>query len=222
MKKPHLLILFFIFFSCVFAQEKKNVVPVCQLGRDPVEPDRTIDWTRECLAKPKSGANIIMTTGSGRQVKCFLPPLTPVVVDKSTGVAQWILGCGNKILAPSAWVPDGPKQCGLEQQAIQPKAQEVIIQPGTLRVEKEIIHRIEVGGEIRHTHSGEIISRQEQTLPKELPAELPAQKKSWWQKNRKWVIPLAIAGAAAGGYATASGNKTTTINYQPLPPPIKR
>ncbi|MGC8776193.1 MAG: hypothetical protein ACP5QN_02695 [Minisyncoccia bacterium] len=224
MKKTILLfLLVFCAYAFALAQEKNY----CRIGQDPADPDKKIDWAEECLVKASKEVKIIMTTGSGRQVSCILPPLTPVVVEKSTGVAKWIYNCGNKIISPSEWIPDGVKQCGPEpqpqiQNALQ-EIKEIKLQPGTLRVEGEITHRVEVGGEIRHTHSGEvnIVNIEERKVPQK--NEPLAYKKSWWQKNRKWLIPFAIGGAAAGGYAAARGKKnSSTVYYQPLPPPLVR
>lgn len=210
----------FVFFSCAFAfsQEKKNF---CRLGEDPADPDRRVDWTRECIIKPAAPQLVKMSTGSGKPVGCILPRLTPVVVEKTTGVARWILGCGNQILQPNNWVPQGTRECAPEPAPAQ--AQEIKLSPSTVKLEGEITHRVEVGGEIRHVHSGEVVLKQERAPVSDVPP--PAPQKSWWKNNRKWVVPLAILGAAAGGYAAArlSGSDfQSQTYYQPLPPPIKR
>lgn len=214
------LLFIFIFFSCAlsFAQEKK----VCRLGEDPADPARRVDWTRECIVRPAAEQLVKMSTGSGKPVDCFLPRFTPIVVEKSSGIARWVLGCGNQILQPTSWVPQGTRECAPEPAP----SQEIKLSPSTVKVEVEgeITHRVEVGGELRHVHSGEVILKQEErSHVSETP---PAPQKSWWQKNRKWVIPLAIlGGGVVAGYAAASRSGSAPkgqISYQPLPPPIKR
>ncbi|MCX7589368.1 MAG: hypothetical protein N2Z85_00290 [Patescibacteria group bacterium] len=214
---------FFLIVFSSFAQEgQEKKVPICQLGNDPADIYRRIDWEKESILRPLQQQKVKMTTGSGRVVECILPRLTPVVVEKSTGVARWILGCGNQIISPTKWIPEGIREFPEQHNKIHSEqvVQEIKISPSTLNVEGEIKHGVNVSGEIRHIHAGEIIlrDRSENTIT---PTSQPP-KKSWWQKNRKWVIPLTIVGAAAGGYVAARSGGSKTIQYQPLPPPIKR
>jgi hypothetical protein len=186
---------------------------------DPVDTKKNLNKDSEVLVKIESHQQVLMGTGSGRKVSCILPPGTAVVVEKSSGIARWVYSCGNPIFEPAGWVPQGVRQDFLIVQPEQPKPVEQQ-SPQLVKVEGEIRH----SGEIEVRHSGEVIIRQVQEKPVELPKLPPAKEKSWWQKNRKWVIPLAIIGCGVAAYAATKGggNNTTTIYYQPLPPPIKR
>jgi hypothetical protein len=208
------LFLSFLFFAGLgFAQPAR----VCQLGMDPVDVNKTLNKD-EVLVKISSHQTVLMGTGSGRKVRCILPPGTAVVVDRASGIARWIFTCGNPILEPADWVPQGVRQDFLvvsQAEPARPVEQPSFPQP--VKVEGEIHHR----GEIEVRHSGEVTLRRVEEKPVEMPPTPP--KKSWWQKNRKWVIPLAILGGGVAAYAaTKGGGNNTTIYYQPLPPPIKR
>jgi hypothetical protein len=207
----------FLFFAGLgFAQSAR----VCQLGMDPVDTKKSLNKDSEFLVKIESHQTVLMATGSGRKVRCILPPGTAVVVERASGIARWIFTCGNPILEPAGWVPQGIREDFLV--VAQPEQPKPVEQPSPqpLKVEGEVRHV----GEIEVRHSGEIVVRQVQEKPVELPKLPPAKEKSWWQKNRKWVIPLAILGGGVAAYAATKGggNNTTTIYYQPLPPPIKR
>lgn len=222
MKK--LLFSFFVFFCIsVFAEQKKAM---CQLGQDPENPFRVIDWEKECIVKSAVMQRVKMSTGSGKTVECILPALTPVVVDKTTGLAQWVLNCGNTIIGPNNWMPQGVRMCAPEISL--DKSQEVkqiqIPLSGEIKTEGKFSHQVDVSGEIHHIHSGEVIMKRQENIPApQVPLSTSPTKKGWWQKNRKWVIPLAILGGVAAGYAASrGGQESTVIYYQPLPPPIKR
>lgn len=214
------MLVFFVLFICALSAQTKKI---CQLGMDPVDVKKVLDRSTEAVVKIGSHQEVLMGTGSGRKVRCILPPGTPVVVEKSSGVARWIFNCGNPISEPQNWIPQGGVRVDFEQ--VSQPAQRVVDQPAPQpalsqpqRVEVEVRH----GGQIDVRHSGEVIVRPAETQPVEAP---PAPRKSWWQRNRKWVIPFAIAGAAAGGYAAAKnsrGREPQPVYYQPLPPPIKR
>jgi hypothetical protein len=261
------LILLFLIFACAFAQAQQAAKPAqqakpapaqaqkpaaqqakpaaqtldwCRLGTDPVDPSRQPDWAAECVVKA-STTPVTMLTGSGKQVRCILPPLTPVVVDRQSGAAKWVLACGNPILQPANWVPAGTRICGPE--TAQPAAaQSVTPAPAATPTAPT---EVRVSGEVRHVHSGEVRVVHEGTvrqevpasesapaqapaptpqpalLPVQAPAPTPQPKKGWWSRNAKWIVPVAIgAGAGAAVALTRGGQKT--IQYQPLPPPLYR
>jgi hypothetical protein len=215
MKK--LFLSFFVFAGLGFAQPAK----VCQLGMDPVDTKKNLNRDTEVLVKIESHQQVLMGTGSGRKVRCILPPGTAVVADRASGIARWVYSCGNTIFEPAGWVPQGVREDFLVvAQPEQPKLVEQQPSPQPLKVEGEVRHV----GEIEVRHSGEVVIRQVQEKPVEMPKLPPTPpKKGWWQKNRKWVIPLAILGGGVAAYAaTKGGGNNTTIYYQPLPPPIKR
>jgi hypothetical protein len=209
------------------AQAEKQALSWCRLGADPVDAARKPDLGSECIVKISSATPVTMMTGSGRQIRCLLPPLTPVVVDRQSGVAKWVLACGNPLLSPANWVPTGTKICGSEQPvqpvtaapAQAPAAPVTPAQPSPLEVK--------VGGEVRVVHGGEIRVVHESapaTTPvpeTPAPAPTPQPKKGWWSRNAKWIVPVAIAAGAGSAVAlTRGGGKT--IQYQPLPPPLYR
>lgn len=220
-----IVVAFFVFFCVsVFADQKKAI---CQLGQDPENPLRVIDWQKECIVKSAVMQQVKMSTGSGKIVDCTLPSLTPVVINKTTGVAEWILGCGNTIVEPNSWVPKGIKMCAPEMFLDKTEGEKQIQIPLVpSNIEGRFSHQVDVSGEIRHIHSGEIIMKKQKDQSTSVNISLPTISKksnSWWDKNRKWVIPIAIIGGAAIGYAsTKGGEKFNTVYYQPLPPPIKR
>jgi len=234
------LLKLFLFFVCAClvqaqAQQKpaakpaaQTALPWCRLGTDPVDAARKPDLGSECIVKVAAAMPITMMTGSGRQVRCLIPPLTPVVVDRETGVAKWVLQCGNPILQPANWVPQGTRICGPETaQPAAPSAAPApaaLTPPAEMRVSGEV--RVVHEGEVRLVHSGEIRHVHEpQPAPEPTPAPAPQPKKGWWARNAKWIVPVAIgAGAGAAVALTRGGGKNVqnVIIYQPIPPPIKR
>jgi len=211
------------------AQAQKPALSWCRLGVDPVNATRQPDWGAECVIKVPA-TPVVMATGSGRQVRCLLPPLTPVVVDRETGVAKWVLTCGNPLLSPANWVPTGTKICGSEQPvqpvtaapAQAPAAPVTPAQPSPLEVK--------VGGEVRFVHEGTVrlVHEVPATTPVPEPAPAPAStpapqpRKGWWSRNWRWVVPVAIGAGTGAAVALTRGGKNNTVYYQPLPPPLYR
>jgi hypothetical protein len=207
------------------AQAQKPALSWCRLGTDPVDASRQPDWGAECVVKSPA-MPVTMMTGSGRQVRCLIPPLTPVVVDRETGVAKWVLQCGNPILQPANWVPQGTRICGPEQPsqtaAPAPATPQASSVPAEMRVSGEV--RVVHEGEVRLVHSGEIRhvhEPQPALVPVQAPAPTPQPKKGWWSRNWKWVVPIAI-GAGTGAAVVLNRGGQKTIHYQPLPPPLYR
>jgi len=189
----------------------------CRLGADPVDATRQPNWGAECVVKSPA-MPVTMMTGSGRQVRCLLPPLTPVVVDRQNGAAKWVLACGNPILSPANWVPQGTRICGPEQPA---QTAAPAPAPAPSQTQPVTPTEVRVGGEIQVVHSGEIRHVHENLPPAPAPAPAPQPKKGWWARNAKWVLPVAIAAGAGAAVALTRGGQKT-IQYQPLPPPLYR
>jgi len=218
-----LIVFLFLFSACAFGQaqaaQPKPALNWCQLGADPVDSTRQPDWAAECVVKAAS-TPVTMLAGSGRRVECLIPPLTPVVVDRQSGVARWIFQCGNPILEPANWVPQGPKICGPEQ-PVQPAAAPAPAAPQTPApvTSAEML----VSGELRVVHGGEIRHVHETLTPPPAQVSVPETqpRKGWWAKNWKWIVPVAIAAGAGAAVAFGRGGEKT-INYQPLPPPLYR
>jgi len=194
----------------------------CRLGVDPVDAVRQPNWATECVIKAQA-APVIMLTGSGRQVRCLIPPLTPVVVDRKNGKALWVLQCGNPIIEPANWVPSGTRICGPEPTqpatpaaappAVQEPASSVPAAPSQVRVEGEVhvVHE----GQVRLVH--ETLS----PAPAPEPTTSPQPKKGWWARNAKWFVPVAIGAGTGVAIAVGRGGQKT-VTYQPLPPPLYR
>jgi hypothetical protein len=158
---------------------------------------------------------VVMATGSGRRVHCLLPPFTPIVVDRVTGAAKWILACGNPLLSPANWVPSGPKICGPEPAVVPavPAPAATSAPPAEVRVE----------GEVRVVHGGEIrLVPEPAPAPEQTPAPAPQPRKGWWTRNWKIIVPVAVAAGAGTAVALTRGGKNNTVYYQPLPPPLYR
>jgi len=232
--------LFLFFIACAFAQAQQKpaqpaqavkpaqatAIPFCRLGADPADSTRKPDWATECVVKVSEAMPVVMTTGSGRQAKCLLTPLTPVVIDRATGKAKWVLACGNPIVSPVNWVPAGIRICGPEpaQQtaAPAPATPQASPVPAEMRVSGEV--RVVHEGEVRLVHSGEIRhvhEPQPSLVPVQAPAPTPQPKKGWWSRNWRWVVPFAVAAGAGAAVALTRGGQKT-IQYQPLPPPLYR
>jgi hypothetical protein len=247
--------LFLFFIACAFAQAQQAAKPAqqaklapaqaqkpaaqqakpaaqtlgwCRLGADPVDATRQPNWATECVIKAPA-TPVTMMTGSGKQVRCILPPLTPVVVDRGTGMARWVLACGNPILSPANWVPQGTRICGPEpaQPAVAPtSAPAASTTPAQVHLEGEVRHV--QSGEVRVVHEGTVrLVHEHESVPSPEPAPAPAPapspqpKKGWWSRNWRWVVPVAVAAGAGSAVAlTRGGGKTVT--YQPLPPPLYR
>ena len=82
----------------------------CNVGADPVNKDRQPTTDEQVIPNP-ADQKIVYESGNGRDVNCTLQAGVPVVVDKSTGVAKWVYGCGNGI--KSFWVPKRLPPTGL-------------------------------------------------------------------------------------------------------------
>jgi hypothetical protein len=200
-----------VLIACVNAQAQQakpaaqTALPWCQLGTDPLDAARKPDLDSECIVKVAAAMPVTMMTGSGRQVRCLLPPLTPIVVDRVTGAAHWVLACGNPILSPANWVPQGTRICGPESVQTAAPAPAPAVSPAT-----QAPPAVQVTGEVRVVH--------EMFQPEFAPAPTPAPqpKKGWWSRNWRWVVPVA---AAAGTGVIFALTREKTIFYQPLPPP---
>jgi len=227
------LIVFLFLICACFAQAQKpaaqqakpaqTALGWCRLGTDPVDAFRQPNWATECIVKVSAATPVVMATGSGRQVRCLLPALTPVVIDRQSGAASWVLQCGNPIVAPQNWVPSGTRICGSEQSPAQPAAAPAPAPATPTQTTAEV----KIEGEVRVVHGGEIRVVHETVPPSQPapePAPAPQPKKGWWSRNAKWIVPVAIgAGTAAAVALTRGGGKEERIViYQPLPPPVKR
>jgi len=240
------LILLFLIFACAFAQAQQKPVshtqpaaqpapaqakPAvqaalqwCRLGVDPVDATRQPQWGVECIVKSAS-VPVTMATGSGKHVRCLLPPLTPVVVDRGTGIAKWVLACGNPLLEPANWVPQGTRICGPEQPAQQtaaPPAPAATPAAPAAPQAPPALAEMRVSGEVRVVHEGEV--RLVHEVPAPEPTSAPQPRRGWWARNWRWVVPVAIAAGAGAAVALTRGGgmRQQIVVYQPLPPPVKR
>jgi len=82
-----------------------HTVPRCNVGADPVDRNRQPTAGQVVIINP-TDYQMKYKSGSGKEVECILPIGAPVVVDKATGKALWVFGCGNDIL--TNWFPKRP------------------------------------------------------------------------------------------------------------------
>jgi len=83
--------------------EAQTTYPRCNVGADPVNINRQPTADEEVVINPADKV-ITYKSGNGRNVTCTLQAGVPVVINKTTGVAVWVFGCGNDIVPPS-WTP---------------------------------------------------------------------------------------------------------------------
>jgi hypothetical protein len=76
--------------------------PRCNVGADPVNKDRVLTVDEEVVINP-ADQSIVYGSGNGRNVSCIIQAGVPVVIDRATGKAKWVYGCGNPIVTP--WIP---------------------------------------------------------------------------------------------------------------------
>lgn len=86
-----------------FRAEAQKNPPRCNIGADPVNPNRQLADDEETVVNP-TDKTITMVDGHSRKVYCTLPMGAPVVVKKATGIAVWVWGCGNDLLTVG-WIP---------------------------------------------------------------------------------------------------------------------
>ena len=225
--------MFLFFIACAFAQAQSAkpapaALPWCHIGVDPADSTRKPDWATECVVKVSEAMPVVMTTGSGRQARCLLPPLTPVVIDRETGKAKWVLQCGNPIVSPANWVPSGTRICGPEptSPAPAPAAAPAAPAPAPSQTQPAPPTEVRVGGEVHVVHEGAVRLVHEVPAPEPAPAPAsapsPQPKKGWWSRNWRWIVPVAVAAGAGTAVALTRGSKNNTVYYQPLPPPLYR
>ncbi len=90
-----------------YAEERKYLL----LNENPVSPLRNVDsGAGECLVRIKEDREVALTMANGNVAHGWLRRGTPVVVNKD-GVAQWVYSCGNGIVEPIGWKPEGPTEC---------------------------------------------------------------------------------------------------------------
>lgn len=93
--------------ASVYAEERKYLL----LNEDPVSPLRNIDSAAgECLLRISEDHEVALTMANGKVARGWLRRGTPVVVNKD-GVAWWVYNCGNAIVWPLGWKPEGPTEC---------------------------------------------------------------------------------------------------------------
>lgn len=193
-----LLSFLFIFYgNPVFAAEKKEPVRrYFLLNQNPVDPERKIDWRSECLLRIRNDERAVLSFEKngkrGRSVEGYLRRGTPIVVRKSDGVALWIYNCGNDVLSPADWIPDGVLECA---------PVEYIPAPKTVRKQREKAS-IEQGPVRR-------LNLDAAPLPVEKPLLTLGLKKekSFWRSPWPYVIGGLLIGGAV--YALSSKKSET-------------
>jgi len=178
---------------------------LCRLGTDPVDASRQPNWDTECVVKVPA-TPVTMMTGSGRQVRCLLSELTPVVVDRMTGAARWVLACGNPIIEPANWVPQGTRICGPEQT----QGQDYVESPESYLPEP-VPPMVSLYNPVVP-----VVPIDEKPVPIP-PAEPTKRSKSWFTKNSKWVVVMVAVGI--GAVAGKSNKRRNEIDPPYILPP---
>jgi hypothetical protein len=79
-----------------------------KLNTNPENPSRMPDWRTEVgIVLAKNSPTIIISGANNKQSTNFLPAGVLVIVDKDTHIAKWIAICGNKVIKPTNWKPEG-------------------------------------------------------------------------------------------------------------------
>ena len=91
------------------AEENKRSL---ELGAATVEPGRMVNWgAGECLLRLDHEELATITYARGGKSTGWLRRGTAVVVDRG-GIARWVYNCGNTIVEPQGWRPNGKLECG--------------------------------------------------------------------------------------------------------------
>lgn len=188
MKTTTRSILFSILMALVAIPASAQRTPRCNVGADPVNANREPSSFEEVIINPADKV-ITYKSGSGRDVTCNLEAGVPVVINKETGFAVWVYGCGNDIVEPTNWRPK--RMPGLQGP---PGPQGPKGDPGTSVDQAEF--RRYVNAEIR-----KLDDEWTEDLNK-LRLELDPRKKSWFGRHYDELLTVASAvGIGVGMYA---------------------
>ena len=78
------------------------------LNTNPQNPTRTPNPDNEMgIVLSKNSPKITIMGGNRKQSTNFLLTGMLVIIDKETGYAKWIAICGNEVVAPKNWKPEG-------------------------------------------------------------------------------------------------------------------
>lgn len=76
------------------------------LGMNPVDRIRQIDEMTERAVRPGYEKKVTLGQRTGPPVTKWLHGNEIVIVDKATGIAKWMVDCGNPVVWPTDWNPE--------------------------------------------------------------------------------------------------------------------
>jgi len=81
-----------------------------EIGSNPMDASRVPNPATDAIVKLASDSPVVSMIGGGGAVATGkrLRAGELVVIDKATRVAKWVARCGNEIVAPKGWIPEGP------------------------------------------------------------------------------------------------------------------
>ena len=107
----------FVLAATVAQNNSKNEVPASKgylgLNNNPQNPSRQPNWEEECVVVlTQNSPEVTLASGtSGKTSTGILPAGIAVVVDRETRATEWVAVCGNDVLAPTDWNPEGKYIC---------------------------------------------------------------------------------------------------------------
>jgi hypothetical protein len=188
--------LFVFYGNPMFAVEKKEPARhYFLLNVNPVDPGRKVDWPNECLLRIKNDERVILSFEKngrrGHSAEGDLRRGTPLVVGKEDGIVRWVYNCGNDVLSPVNWAPEGVLECAPVEYLPAPK---------------------EAKEDIKEVSSEPAPVQKLKLSPPPLPPKKPVltlglkKEKSFWRSPWPYVIGVVLIGGVV--YALSSKNKT--------------
>lgn len=177
-------------------------LPRCPVGTDPVDKDRQPAVDEEIVINP-ADQQIKYESGNGKSVDCVLQAGVPVVVNKETGIAKWVYGCGNDILSP--WSPKRAPMPAITEQNTPPPSRDENVNLNVTGVPTDI--NVHVSGEVDVKHSGEVVFQPTEPLSNTFGVVKPPDKKSRCGTGCKILLGILIGGGIGGAALAFSGGR---------------
>ena len=141
-----ILVVLMATYPCIPATAQNATPPRCNVGADPVNKDRQPTAGEEIIPNP-ADKSIVYGSGNGHDVSCTLQAGVPVVINKTTGAAVWVYGCGNPIR--TLWVPKHLPVFTQTEQPQQPVMPVVPVSPAPSYSSSSVNVTIDMGREVQ-------------------------------------------------------------------------